>query len=104
MSKKEYKLGQTLPNGFEVDAIINRPGNLLPFGLYNPETEGKLIWMCNNGMEGTEIVSVFSMKEEGKNDKDVKYLESMEQAIYMRDELLKNGWMPLVLPDIKFSF
>ena len=101
----DYKVGQELPNGVIVDDILNRPGNILPFGFYNPSMEGKLVWMCNNGLEGNEIVSVFSMKFENKKDeRDVKYLESMEQALYMRDELIKNGWLPLKLPEIKFSF
>lgn len=105
MSKKEYAIGEQLPNGVTIETMLNRPGNVLPFGYYNPETEGKLIWMCNTGMEGDEIVSVFLMRASPPEEehRDVKYLESIQQAIYVRDELIKNGWLPLKLPEIKFQ-
>ena len=115
-NKKEYGLGEELPGGVMVDNTLNRPGDILPFGLYNPETEGKLIWMCNYGIEGSEIVSVYAMRGTGntssdgdnninpaKDEKDIKYLASLDEARYVRDELIKSGWLPLKLPEIKFS-
>lgn len=100
-SKKEYKVGEQLPNGLVIEDTLNRPGDILPFAYYNPKTEGKLTWVCNYGIEGTEIVSVFSMKGEGR---EVKYLASMEEAKYARDELIKNGWLPLKLPQVNITF
>lgn len=106
MSKKDYTVNEKLPNGVTIENVLNREGDVLPFGYYNPETEGKLIWMCNNGIDGKEIVSVFYMKASPPEEehRDVKYLSSMKDAIYMKEELIKNGWLPLKLPEIKISF
>jgi hypothetical protein len=98
---KGYGLGDKLPNGAIIEDMLNRPGDVLPFGYCDPKSDGKLIWTCNYGIEGTEIVSVFSMKDEGR---DVKYLADMEEAKYMRDELIKSGWSLLKLPQVNITF
>lgn len=101
---KEYTLGEETPNGMIIENILNREGDILPFGYYKPETEGKLKWMCNYGLDGTDIVSVFAMvMEDGKVEKNTKYLKDIDQAKYVRDELINNGWLPIKLPEIKFK-
>lgn len=99
-SEKNYTIGDKLPNGIVIENTLNRNGDILPFGYYDPKLEGKLVWICNYGIEGEEIVSVFSMKEEGR---DIKYLNSIEEAKYMREELIKNGWQPLKLPEVNIK-
>lgn len=102
---KDFGLGQKMPNGLIIENILNKEDDTLPYGFYNPETEGKLTWVCNYGIEGNEIISVYNMKVDGGDGhRDVKYLASLEEAKYVRDELIANGWLPLKLPDIKFTF
>ncbi len=104
MAKKEYSLGSATPSGMIIENVLNREDNSLPFGLYNPQTEGKLTWMCNYGIGGDEVVSVYIMKVGAeKVEKDTKYLKDYDEAVYVRNELLRNGWQLLTLPDIKFT-
>jgi hypothetical protein len=99
----EFSIGEESPVGITIENLLNREGDILPFGLFKPELEGKLTWMCNYGTEG-DIISVFSMiLEDKKNERDVKILKDMVEAKYMRDELIKDGWRPLVPPEIKFT-
>ncbi len=101
-----YKLGTPASNGMVVENMLNRDGDILPYGYYNPETAGKLTWMCNYGIEGTEIISVFVMTNSdgnGKVEKDIKYLKDIDEAKFCRAELVKAGWRRLTLPEIKFT-
>ena len=82
-----------------IESTLNSDPNTLPFGLYNPDTEGKLTWHCGPSIEGKDIVSVFSMK--GETERDVRYLESLDQAKYMRTELLKAGWLLIKPPNVE---
>lgn len=88
----------------KVENTLNRPGDILPYGYFNPQTEGKLIWICNYGINGDEIVSVFTMVEETGSQKDIKYLADLDQAKYVRDELIKHGWKPYIPPKIDIKF
>ena len=91
-------------NKVVVENMLNREENALPFGLCDPKTKGRLQWFCNYGINGSEIVSVYCQHTNDKLEKDVKYLESLEQAKYMRDELIKNGWVNIKLPEIIVNF
>lgn len=97
-----FKEGETAPGGFGVENILNREDGTLPFGLYNPSTEGKLTWICNYGTEG-DIISVFCMDLGGRNDRDVKILKDLDEAKYFYDELVKAGWRKLIPPKIEFT-
>ena len=102
-----FSEGQRGPDGISIENTLNREGDVLPFGYFNPETEGKLTWICGEGPEQkgrkTDIVSVFAMDLGDHTEKQVKILENMEQAIFMRDELIKNGWRKLIPPKIEFT-
>jgi len=80
---------------------LNDPDGSLPYGLKHPDPTVKLLWMCNYGMEGSEIVSVFAESQGDKTKKEPKYLRGMDEARSIRDELLKNGWVPMKTPEIK---
>ena len=95
-----------MDSGVYIENTLNRDGDILPFGYYNPINEGRLSWVCNYGITGTEIVSVFTMTpgvESATTEKNVKYLLDEKEAIYCRDELIKNGWLPLKLPEINIT-
>lgn len=97
MNSKIFKEGEETSDGFTIENTLN-VGSNLPFGLYNPDTEGKVTWVCNYGPKN-DIISVFACG----NEKDVKQLEDLKQAIFVRDELIKNGWKVLVPPKIGFT-
>lgn len=86
----------------KVETLLNRENNQLPFGLFNPECDGKLTWICGHDQD-EKITSVFCFDHGTHKEKTCIYLESHERAIYMRDELVNNGWKKLIPPKVTFS-
>ena len=99
---KVYKEGEQAPEGVTVENILNREDGSLPFGLFNPETEGKLTWICNYGTE-RDIISVFCFDHGDHSDRDVKILTDLTEALYVRDTLIQHGWKKLIPPKIEFT-
>ncbi len=92
----------SLPGGVSIEGVkFNAPDGTLPFGLKHPDSAVKLMWMCNYGMTGLEIVSVFTEARGDEVQKDPKYLRDIREARMVRDELLQNGWVPIKSPEIK---
>lgn len=87
----------------KIESILNRKGDQLPFGLFSPQSDGKLTWNCGLDAEN-KIVSVFCFNAEECKDKKVAFLEDMKQAVYMRDELLASGWQILEPPKIVIKY
>jgi hypothetical protein len=98
------------PYGIKVENLANRDGDILPFALFSPESEGKCTWNCGFDANG-KITSVFCFKENGETQRVVKVFDTpgmtekdaYREAVSMRDELLKNGWLKLTPPQINFS-
>jgi hypothetical protein len=90
-------------NAVTVENTLNREGDILPFGYYDPVS--KLRWVCNYGIEGSEIISVFVAKTdvEGKEEKQIKYLKDLDEAKFCKKELIANGWLPIKLPKIEIK-
>lgn len=86
---------------FSAESILNREDDSLPYAYYNPETEGKLTWICGQDAQGT-ITSVFCMDLGPEKDKKCQYLENIEQARIIRRELIESGWKKLEPPKIEF--
>ncbi len=99
----EKRLTETILETAEAESILNREGDILPFGYYNPDTDGKLIWMCNEDAEG-KITGVFSFDKGTNREKVCNYTKDLEEAKMIRDELVKNGWKKLEAPKISFSY
>lgn len=99
-AKSANPIAEALAAGIEFEWVYNREGNVLPFGLYNPETEGKLVWICGRDEE-ERITSVYSFDKD--RERSCAYLESEAQAIAVRDELLRNNWLPIKEPKVEFS-
>lgn len=81
---------------------LNKDDNKLPFAYYNPQLEGKLTWVCGEDMDD-KITSVFCFDYGTHKDKKPSYLKDLEQAKYLRDELVKEGWKKIKNPEITFS-
>jgi len=92
---------QGIADSFE--CVLNRPGDLMPYAYYNPQTEGKLTWMCAEDAEG-RITSVFCFDHGTHKEKEPSYLQDAAQAKYVRDELIAHGWQPLKPPEVTFKF
>nr|QBK85510.1 MAG: hypothetical protein LCMAC101_00970 [Marseillevirus LCMAC101] len=99
----EERLTKTIIDNAEAESILNREGDILPFGYYNTEKDGKLIWMCNEDAEG-KITSVFSFDMGTHRDNKSDYLRNMDDARLVRDELVKGGWKKLQPPKVTFSY
>jgi len=100
--KKVYKEGEEMPGGVTIENTLNKDEGTLPFGLFNPDTEGKLTWICNHGPDG-DVISVFCFDRGGRTERDVRMLKDLDEAKYVRDELLRNGWKKLIPPRIEFT-
>jgi hypothetical protein len=52
-------------------------------------------------------VFLFEYKDEinggFKQEKEVEYLENLNQALYVRDELRKYGWLDIKPPEVTFT-
>ena len=93
-----------MTSDIKAECILNREGDVLPFGYYNPETDGKLTWVCNVDKDN-KITSVFDFKNpDGTHEKQCNYLENADKAKYVRDELINNGWKKMVPPEVTFKF
>lgn len=84
---------------FEIENVLNTSDNL-PFGYFSPESDGKVYWVCSMDKED-QIVSTFGFDEVGNKDRRVNILKSMDEALHIRSELIKGGWLPLKAPEIK---
>ena len=87
--------------GITIENMLNPSNDGLPYGLFDPSTEGKLTWICNYGTDG-DVISVFSMTGSGA-ERDVKILKDLTEARYVRDELYRHGWRILTPPKIEFT-
>ena len=89
---------------FKAESLLNRDGDILPFGLYHPDLKENLTWHCGEDKDG-KITSVFVFTDEQKNkQKQCAYLENMKAALYHRDELVKDGWKKIIPPEVVFKF
>jgi hypothetical protein len=96
-------VGAAFLSSINVESVVNREGDALPYAYYNPETSGKLTWMCGCDKEG-KITSVFCFeKEDGSKDKKCAYLKDLAEAKYYRDQLSENGWKKLIPPKVELS-
>jgi hypothetical protein len=87
----------------DTQSMFNPENGKLPFGYFDPKSEGKLYWICNYDGEG-RITSVVCYDYGTDQDKRVVYLDSMEKAIELRDEFIKGGWKKLVPPKVTFTY
>jgi hypothetical protein len=86
----------------QVEQVLNRSTGELPFAYYCPQMEGKLIWICGLN-ENQQIESVFRCDNNGNDERIVKVLKDIEEANYMKNELIKDGWKVYVPPKIELT-
>jgi hypothetical protein len=91
-----------------VENAMNASDDQLPFGLYAPDTNAKLTWVCSYGSEkddsGKEIiVGVFCFEGPEGRETEVRLLENIEMAKYVRDGLVAEGWRKIKQPKIRIT-
>lgn len=96
---------------FRLEQTINVNGDKPPFGYYSPASGATVIWMCNYD-ENKVLTSVFcSNWKTPKEEKQSTFVKDInvpgntdeEKAVYIRDELVRDGWVPMQMPKINFS-
>lgn len=102
MSEETYKEGDIAPEGIGLQYILNRSDGSLPFGLFHPESEGNLTWICNTSQTG-QIVGVFNMNLGDRNEKQERIYANIEEARMVKDGLEKEGWQILIPPKVEFT-
>jgi hypothetical protein len=97
-----YKEGELGPDGITIENTLNREDGSLPFGLYCPETNGKLTWICNMSQDNN-IVGVFNMDLSDHAERMQAIYKDLAEAIFVKDELIKSGWQLVKPPKIEFT-
>ena len=87
----------------KLESLMNKDDDSLPYAYFNPETEGKLTWVCGADGEGN-ITSVFCFDHGTHKDKVPNYVADIEKAKFIRQELINSGWKKLVPPEVTFTF
>ncbi len=97
------KFNKKFIKDFKIESLLNREGDVLPYGYYNPETEGKVSWVCGEDSEG-KITSVFQFEDTKTDTKETNasYVTA-QRALEMRNELIKAGWHKTVPPKINLK-
>jgi hypothetical protein len=101
--KAMNQIGRQLAANTKADIKLNAEDGSLPFAYYEPKTEGKIFWMCNRDQED-RITSVFYFNNGEEHDMKPSYLETMKDAEFHRDELIKAGWLKMKSPKVTFSY
>jgi hypothetical protein len=103
LTSGEIKAGKNIMGkiaaSMESNFVFNQ-GDEPPFGYFHPELEGKLKWLCCEDKDG-HLTSLFTFEAE-ETEKDVSHV-TIAEAKHVRDELVKNGWLPLRPPKMTFT-
>jgi len=101
----EDKITQQVLSETKVESILNKEDGSLPFGYCKVVVDGHektLVWMCNHDAKGN-ITSVFSCEANGVKEKKCDYI-TMKEALFIREELLGDGWQKMKTPEVTFSY
>ena len=97
-----YKEGEISQNGMTIENTLNKADGSLPFGLFNPQLEGKLTWICGVSQEN-KIIGVFNMDLGDRTERETREYNDQTDAEFVRDGLKESGWQILVPPRIEFT-
>lgn len=84
------------------DHIANRGFDELPFCYCDPNNT-RIFWICNYDQDGKITSVVVNSNEKKGNDRGIGYLDDMDAAIKLRNDLIKHGWIEFQLPQITVS-
>lgn len=94
------RLADEFIKNITVEHTLNK-GDNLPFGLFNPETDGNVVWRCGEDADG-HIISAFENVDPTCKDRHANEI-TYEQALETRKILLDSGWQLLKPPKIEFA-
>ena len=101
MSKsKKREFEKDFVKNFKIESVLNRVGDLLPYALYNPASEGQVTWACGEDQKGN-VPSVFKYENaaEDRAETNCEYV-SKEKALEIRDTLYAHGWRKSKAPGV----
>lgn len=87
----------------KAESLLNKDDDTLPYAYFHPEQDGKLTWICGEDQDG-KITSVFCMDLGTHRDKKCEYIEDIERARWIRQQLIDAGWQKLKAPEVTFTF
>lgn len=91
------------PFNISIESILNKEDGTLPFGYFEPSTDGKLTWNCGYD-KGGDIISIFCYDHGDHKDKTPAKLPSISDAIFARDTLIKAGWLKMKPPEVTVKY
>lgn len=96
--KREFE--KDFVKNFKIESVLNREGDLLPFSLYNPVSEGKVTWACGEDPKGN-VTSVFKYENpaEDTSETNCEYV-SIDKALEIRNTLYEHGWRKSKAPGV----
>lgn len=97
--KMTKKVAKSVMKNLKVESVLNREGDILPFGLFFPPSDGNFTWNCGVDAEGN-VTSVY--KSVQGNQKRCEYV-TYERAVEIRDTLKEDGWLPIVPPKVQLT-
>ena len=101
MSKsKKREFEKDFVKNFKIESVLNRAGDLLPYALYNPDSDGRVTWACGEDQKGN-VTSVFKYENtaEDTSETNCEYV-SQEKALEIRDTLYEHGWRKSKAPGV----
>ena len=84
----------------QLTGAFNNESGDLPFGYFEPTSEGKIYWICGRDRD-QKITSIFSYDGPDGKEKEMRYLVDLDEAKKFRDELILNNWLPIKTPEMK---
>jgi len=91
------------PDLIRINSILNPDDGKLPFGYYAHDSGCKITWNCGTDQEN-RMISVFCYDNNGNKDKKISVLPTMEEANYIKNELIKAGWLKIIPPEITVTY
>jgi len=96
-------IGKKFADGVSVNPVLNQNNDALPFGYYDIETDGQVYWVCGYD-NNNRITSVFKYKDGDDQDQRVTYLDSIQEAIDIREQLKSSGWRAIEPKKMTFTY
>ena len=84
-----------------VDSDFNVNPDVLPIGLYNPDSNGVVYWLANKLDDGTFSTAFWSEVDYKRNCLQADEYNSIQQVYNARDELIKAGSKFMKKPSMK---
>jgi len=92
---------------FDIQGAKFNVGDELPFG-YNKEIDTgdgvlTLNWLCDHDANNKIVSVAYPGTDHTTKERQTRYLDTLEEAIEIRDSLIKDGWVESDAPEIAMT-